>query len=344
MTVQDATQPLRAGRDALCLDRTPLTIVQRFHSNLLTKALIVTTPPDKPALSADELANLIKEYVLGQDVAIDAFAAQFTQRRTTHPADRPLGVFLIAGPDKVGRDAIYHRLSSEAHVKAGRGNLFGRDANADKMLRLSEPTDAPGTLADLYKADPRSIARLDNIDKAHPDIIARLQRAWSTGVLRSAEGEAISIAGATFLVATELASDAIAELARRESDPDRLHIEGLKILLDAGFPASLLTRIDWVVCLRDVTLDDHLRSVYRGIAEAVAPHGLELEAGGVDARILIEFMAPLLGGRATAGRVTDEALAACLAEARAQGMTRVRLIQGESGVLVVPAMTPVTGA
>ena len=311
--------------------------MQRFHSNLLTKAFIVTTPPDESTLSADELATLIKMHVFGQDAAIDTFAAQAIRRRDTRPADRPLGVFLFAGPDGFGINRIYECLQTTAGVNAVRASFSGTVAAADALFQVSEAADAPHTVADFYKVDPRSVALLDNIDKANPDIMARLQQAWSTGLLRSSQGDDISVAGGMFLLTTRVASTAIAELARRESDPDRLHIEALKILLDAGFPAPVLTSIDRIVCLRDITLDDHFRSAYRGIAEAVAPHGLALEAGGIDARILIEFMAPHLGGRATAGRVTDEALEACLAEAKAQGMTRVRLIQGETGIIVVPA-------
>ena len=182
--------------------------------------------------------------------SVDAFAAQFIQRRNTHPADRPLGVFLLAGPDPVGtrRDRMT-RLPSAAHVKAGRGNLFAEPPGADEdallqPARASRQTPpAPSTISTRPTREASPI--LDNIDKAHPGImLPACRQAWSTGrPAQRPEGEAISIAGATFLLTTELASDAIDRAdARRESDPDRLHIEGLKILLDAGFPASLLTR------------------------------------------------------------------------------------------------------
>lgn len=318
--------------------------MQRFHSNLLTKAFIVTTPPDKPALSADELANLIKEYVLGQDAAVDAFAAQFIQRRNTHPADRPLGVFLLAGPDPEGRGKIVDALLSATHATACYGDFSNPLVDEDAPFSLHTPANSRGSIATLYKAYPSSMAHFDNIDKASPTMLSRLQVAWRTGLLPTTQGQGVSIAGATFLLSTDLAGEAIDHLMHRESDPDRLHIESLKILLDAGFPASLLSGIDRVVCLRSVTIGERTRGLHQALAELVADYGLELEEGGIDARILIEPLAPPVGMYADGQELTEEMVQTVLLAAKAQGMTRVRLIQGETGVIVVPATTPVTGA
>ena len=52
------------------------------------------------------------------------------------------------------------------------------------------------------------------------------------------------LAEATFVLTTEVAQEAIGQIARSEPDPDRLHVACLKLLVDAGFPASLLKSIE----------------------------------------------------------------------------------------------------
>ena len=50
-----------------------------------------------------------------------------------------------------------------------------------------------------------------------------------------------------FILTTELAQDEIGEIARTDPDPARLHVECLKALVDAGFPASLLRHVDFAL-------------------------------------------------------------------------------------------------
>ena len=131
---------------------------------------------------------------------------------------------------------------------------------------------------------------LQDIDKAHPNLVKTLMTAWSQGFIDDEGGEKIPLAEAIFVLTTEVAQEAIGQIARSEPDSDRLHVACLKILVDAGFPASLLKSIDTAFALKSLTPGEAVLEHYRSFAEQVASHGLVLEEGGIDGRILAHSM------------------------------------------------------
>jgi hypothetical protein len=306
-----------------------------------TEILIVTTPPHPPTLSEQELANIIKAEIIGQDTVVNAVARELVRRITSRPADRPVGIFLPAGPNQ---DHAHHTISRclaevlRATAAAYNMNLGWRQ---DLFLFRSAPVASKVmTFIGRVKAHPRLLLVITVIERAYPQVLAQLEEAWHRGTIRNHMGKHISIAGTTIVLTTDLASEQIGQLARSESDPDRLHIECLKLLLGAGFPATVVTSIDRAFCLRSNTAGELARDQHRRFQECVAEHGLQLEAGGIDARVLIDAMDPPIGPYAAKDGIDLRDLDQRLSEAKAQGAAVVRLVLGENGILVVPPAKP----
>ncbi|MFC4173686.1 hypothetical protein ACFOYU_16760 [Microvirga sp. GCM10011540] len=188
------------------------------------------------------------------------------------------------------------------------------------------------------KAHPGSLVVLTAIEKADPQVLAQLEEAWQRGTIRNHLGEDISIAGTTFVLTTDLASDEIGQLARTESDPDRLYIECLKLLLDAGFSAAVLTYVDRAFCLRSNTAGELARDHHRHLQEWVAEYGLHLEAGAL---MPGSCMDPPNGPYATEDGVNWSDLDRKVSKAKTKRASVVRLVLGEDSILVVPAGKPV---
>ncbi|MDF2811113.1 MAG: hypothetical protein K0S56_2144 [Microvirga sp.] len=289
---------------------------------------MVTIPSQTIPFNEQQLAARIKTGVRGQDAAANAIAAEVTRRASSRPADRPIGVFLLAGPDRESKVGILNSLEETLQCGGAGYNLSGRwGQEPDALFRSGVggglPDDATATLVERLRAHPGAVVVLDAIDKAHPEIVTRLQAAWRTGVLHDSGNEAVSIAGTTFLLLTDVAEEPIGQLARGETDPDRLHIACLRILLDAGFPASLLTSIDRAFCLRRNTAGEQVRALYRWIVMQIEAHGFQVMPGGIDARILVEWMDPPV--RQDAGEIEDHLLH-LLEKAKADGQAEFRVI------------------
>lgn len=298
----------------------------------------MTTPCHPPALSEQELASTIKAALIGQDAVANAVAREFVRRTTSRPADRPVGILLLAGPDQ--NDAHLTIAGCLEEVLQSTATAYNLELGwgHDLFLFGSIPVEAKAvTLVDHVRAHPGSLVVFAAVDKAQPQVLARIAAAWRSGTIRDHLGESIPTAGTTFVLTTDLASDQIGQLARNESDPDRLNIECLRLRLDAGFPAVVLTCIDCAFCLCSTTSGELAREQRRRVGEWVAEHELLLEVGGINARVLIDAMdAPISPYAKEDGEDLDY-LERWLREAKAQGASEVRLVPGEDGILVVPS-------
>ena len=125
------------------------------------------------------------------------------------------------------------------------------------------------SLLQSVRENPAALFVLQDIDKAQPGLLKTLMTAWSQGFIDDEGGEKIPLAEAIFVLTTEVAQEEIGQIARSEPDPDRLHVECLKLLVDAGFPASLLKSIDTTFALKALTPGEAVLEHYRSFAEQV---------------------------------------------------------------------------
>ena len=198
------------------------------------------------------------------------------------------------------------------------------------------------SLLDSLKQNPTGVLVLQDIDKAHPRLLRSLMAAWSQGFADDEAGEKISLASAIFVLTTEVAQEQIGQIARDEPDPDRLHVECLKALIDAGFPASLLRHVDFAIGLKRLTAGELMHAYYERLATLVASHGLVLEEGGVDARILLQAIDPTTEPAVLDLVLPWDNLSGRLAQIKAAGARTVRLILDEEviRILTVERGTP----
>jgi hypothetical protein len=289
-----------------------------------------------------ELITQTRQYLIGQDAAVAAFAAEICRHIAASSAQQRPGIFLVAGSN-ADSDQIGLPLGLGDFLGSG-GGLYelassqGEDL-AHVIASISSGTELRSLLHAL-KDNPTGMFVLQDIDKAHPSLLRNLMSAWSQGFVDDEAGERISLASAIFILTTEVAQEQIGHIARDEPDPDRLHVECLKALLDAGFPASLLKSIDAVFALKTLTPGEVVLEHYRSFAEQVASHGLVLEEGGIDGRILAHSLDQFIEPGIEDARLPRDKLAARLAQAKTAGAHTVRLVLGEGIITVFPVGEP----
>lgn len=147
------------------------------------------------------LASDLKAHVIGQDDAVDKIAKAIRRNRVGLGApNRPIGSFLFVGPTGVGKTELSKQLAIE---------LFG---SADSMIRfdmseymekhaVAKLVGAPpgyvgyeeaGQLTEKVRRNPYSLILLDEIEKAHPDVMHMFLQVLDDGRLTDGQGRTVS--------------------------------------------------------------------------------------------------------------------------------------------------------
>jgi hypothetical protein len=299
-----------------------------------------------PSLPYDDAVRVLvtetRRHLIGQDAAVAAFAAEICRHFALVPAHHRPGIFLIAGPNGDDDDhlGLPMGLATTFWETGGRYELASSEGEDLAHLFASAPDGVEVySLLQSVRENPTAVFVLQDIDKAHPNLLKSLLSAWSQGFVEDA-GETIPLAEALFVLTTEVAHEAIGQIARSEPDPDRLHVQCLKALLDAGLPAWLLKRLEAVFALKALTPGEAVLEHWRSFAEQVASHGLVLDEGGIDGRILAHSIDSSIKPDIEDVWLPRDKLDARLAQAKAAGVHTVRLVLGEGIINVVPVGEP----
>ncbi len=165
------------------------------------------------------LADDLKSHVIGQDVAVEKIAKAIRRNRVgLGSLNRPIGSFLFVGPTGVGKTELSKQLAIE---------LFGSDEN---MIRfdmseymekhaVSKLVGAPpgyvgydeaGQLTEKVRRNPYSLILLDEVEKAHPDVMHMFLQVLDDGRLTDGQGRTVSFKD-TIIIMTSNAGTGNAE-------------------------------------------------------------------------------------------------------------------------------------
>ena len=184
------------------------------------------------------LESELKQRIVGQDHALAAIAQRiWTSRANLDDPGKPSGVFMLAGPSGVGKTETALALADL---------LYGGEHNmiAINMSEFQEPHSvstlkgAPpgyvgygegGVLTEAVRRQPYSVVLLDEVEKAHPDVLELFFQVFDKGHIEDGEGRWIDFRNTLILLTTNAGSDLIAKLS---ADPET-----------APLPPSLATAI-----------------------------------------------------------------------------------------------------
>jgi type VI secretion system protein VasG len=177
------------------------------------------------------LSSKLKENIIGQDEAI-AYLSTFLQISTAglKKPNTPEGVFLLVGPSGVGKTET---AISIANLLFG-GKRFLTTINMTEFQEkhtISRLIGSPpgyvgygdgGQLTDPVRVKPYSVVLLDEIEKAHPDILNLFYQIFDKGVANDGEGREIDFSNTVIIMTSNLATDEITQLC---SDEDTISME-----------------------------------------------------------------------------------------------------------------------
>ena len=237
--------------------------------------------------TAASLEPTLRERVVGQDAALArcatqarAYLAGLSDRR------RPVGALMLCGPSGTGKTETAHALADalfggrllnvnmseyqEAHTVSG---LKGAPAG---YVGYGEG----GRLTEGIRRTPYCVVLLDEIEKAHGDVIEMLYQVLDKGWMEDAEGLEADFSNALIILTTN-AGDTIVEAAAKKAErpaPDEMHTH-LTASLGSHFPAAFLGRLQIIPYwpLEDATLASIARMRLARLGEAYrASHSRDL--------------------------------------------------------------------
>ena len=215
------------------------------------------------------LASDLKAHVIGQDDAVDKIAKAIRRNRVgLGSPNRPIGSFLFVGPTGVGKTELSKQLAIE---------LFG---SADSMIRfdmseymekhsVAKLVGAPpgyvgyeeaGQLTERVRRNPYSLILLDEVEKAHPDVMHMFLQVLDDGRLTDGQGRTVSFKD-TIIIMTSNAGTGKAEAsvgfgAAREGRTNSVLGE-----LGNFFSPEFMNRFDGIIEFKPLSKDNLLQIV-----------------------------------------------------------------------------------
>jgi type VI secretion system protein VasG len=218
------------------------------------------------------LKDRLQQRVIGQSHALEAIAQRIrTARAELTDPRRPVGVFLLVGPSGVGKTETALTLADTLY--GGEKNLVTinmseyQESHTVSSLKGSPPGyvgyGEGGILTEAVRRKPYSVVLLDEVEKAHPDVMELFYQVFDKGMLEDGEGREIDFKNTVILLTSNTATDTIVKLCAdpdTKPEPEAL-VEAIRPELIKVFKPALLGRM--VVVPYYPIADDVMREIIR---------------------------------------------------------------------------------
>ncbi len=200
------------------------------------------------------LVERMSERVMGQQAALETIAQRLRAYRSglTDP-QKPVGVFLLVGPTGVGKTETAYALADALY--GGERNLITinlseyQEAHTVSQLKGAPPGyvgyGSGGALTEAVRRRPYSVVLLDEIEKAHPDVLEAFYNVFDKGVMEDGTGLIVDFKNTVMLATSNVGAELILETPAAELNSERFN-EDLRAELLTHFRPAFFARMTTV--------------------------------------------------------------------------------------------------
>ncbi|MDQ6211789.1 type VI secretion system ATPase TssH [Achromobacter insolitus] len=228
-------------------------------SSVVAKVISGWTGIPVGRMLADELHTVLylqdklSGRIVGQDEALDAIARRIrTFRADLDDPGKPVGVFLLLGPSGVGKTETACALADTLY--GGERNMITinmsefQEAHSVSGLKGAPPGyvgyGRGGVLTEAVRRRPYSVVLLDEMEKAHPDVLELFFQVFDKGTMEDGEGVSIDFKNTLILLTSNASQDVITDACRGGTRPSpEALIERLRPPLLRQFSPAFLGRL-----------------------------------------------------------------------------------------------------
>lgn len=205
------------------------------------------------ASAALSLHATLGERIKGQDFALATVAEVLKSARSgLRDPDQPMGIFLLVGPSGTGKTET--ALSVADTMFGGEHSLVSINMSEfQEKHTVSRLVGSPpgyvgygegGVLTEAVRQRPYSVVLLDEVEKAHLDVVNLFYQVFDKGVLSDGEGREINFRNTVVFLTSNLALDVITEMCSGDEPPPMDAIQAaIRPILSNHFKPALLARM-----------------------------------------------------------------------------------------------------
>ena len=253
-------QRLQKGLEAIRDDEPMVPVC--VDSHMVASVISGWTGIPVGKMMADEVHTVLQlherlcERVVGQDQALDSIARRVrTFRAELDDPGKPVGVFMLVGPSGVGKTETAHALADMLY--GGERNMITinmsefQEAHTISSLKGAPPGyvgyGKGGVLTEAVRRRPYSVVLLDEMEKAHPDVLELFFQVFDKGTMEDGEGVPIDFKHTLILLTSNAAQDVITRACHEARDgvpPDPAAlVDQLRPALLRQFSPAFLGRV-----------------------------------------------------------------------------------------------------
>jgi ATP-dependent Clp protease ATP-binding subunit ClpC len=252
------------------------------------------------------LEDLIHKRMINQTRAVGVVSDALRRARAgVRNQNRPIGTFLFLGPTGVGKTELAKALADVYF--GGESRMIRLDLNEyvrpeDVTRLIADGADDPMSLTAQAMKQPFSVVLLDEIEKAHPQVLTTLLQLLDEGILRDIKNREVSFRDAIIIATSNAGADRIREYIERGYQLEQFEKQFIDELINTNqFRPEFLNRFDEIVTFRPLNKDELVQVIdliLAGINKTMALQKITVNVAQ-DAKLLLVDRGydPRLGAR-----------------------------------------------
>lgn len=283
---------------------TAKSVQRTIEQTLSIKVGVATDEGERDKLL--KLEELIHMRMINQTRAVSVVSDALRRARAgVRNQNRPIGTFLFLGPTGVGKTELAKALADVYF--GGEDRIIRLDLNeyvqsSDVARLIADGASDPHSLTAQAMKQPFSVVLLDEIEKAHPDVLTTLLQLLDEGILRDIKNREVSFRDAIVIATSNAGADRIREYIDRGYELEQFEKQFTDELISTNqFRPEFLNRFDEIVVFRPLSKDELLQVVdliLKSINKTLALQKITVRVAEDAKRVLVDRgYDPRLGAR-----------------------------------------------